>query len=107
MSVKSKTKAKTTKKIKTTTPKQQFIRLNLDEKLDEILNFYQQKYTLLSKPEIVRMLLNEGDWKLKNSNKNTADQSKPSFKQILSNSDFLDIQEEEEQFAFVKKNFGV
>ena len=78
MSVKVKTK--TTK----TTPKtkQKFIRLNLDEKLNEILDFYQEKYTLLSKAEIVRMLLSEGVWKLKNSSNN---KSNTSFKEIFDN----------------------
>jgi hypothetical protein len=100
MSVKVKTK--TTK----TTPKtkQKFIRLNLDEKLNEILDFYQEKYTLLSKAEIVRMLLSEGVWKLKNSSNN---QSNTSFKEILSSGKFLNIENEDEQFAFVNKHFDV
>jgi hypothetical protein len=49
-------KTKNTPKVKS---KQKFLRLNLDSKLDNFIQSYQSKYSLLSQGDIVRMLLSE------------------------------------------------
>lgn len=59
---------KTTKKT-TTKAKQQFIRLNLDPALEKMLQEYEQKYTLLSRSDIIRMLLSEIYWENKRQNR--------------------------------------
>ena len=56
MTPKSKSTTKTTPKPKT---KQKFLRLNLDENLDRFIQSYESKYMLLSRADIVRMLLSE------------------------------------------------
>lgn len=56
MTPKSKSTTKPTSKPKT---KQKFLRLNLDENLDRFIQSYESKYMLLSRADIVRMLLSE------------------------------------------------
>ena len=60
----SATTSKLTKKT-TIKTKQQFIRLNLDPALEKMLQEYEQKYTLLSRSDIIRMLLSEIYWEQK------------------------------------------
>jgi hypothetical protein len=48
-----------TKNTSKTKSKQKFLRLNLDSKLDNFIQSYQSKYSLLSQGDIVRMLLSE------------------------------------------------
>lgn len=45
-----------------TAPKQQFVRLNLDSNLEQMLQEYEVQYSLLSRSDIVRMLLSEVYW---------------------------------------------
>jgi hypothetical protein len=45
-----------------TKTKQTFIRLNVDEKLDNLLKKYESQYHLLNRGDIVRMLLSEVDF---------------------------------------------
>lgn len=49
-------KSETLKKGK---PKQKFVRLNIDERLESVLQEYENRYSLLSRSDIVRMLLSE------------------------------------------------
>jgi hypothetical protein len=44
---------------------QKFIRLNLDEALEAMLREYEVKYKLLSRSDIIRMLLSEIYWEKK------------------------------------------
>ena len=85
---------KTTKK-----PKQKFIRLNLDDKLEALLQKYESKYTLLSRSDIIRMLLSEVNW----VDFDSKDNSKKKFISFLNNlpkprTDFS----EEEIFEFLE-----
>ncbi len=88
-------------KTKKGTEKQKFIRLNLDENLDNLLQKYQEHYKLLSKTDIVRMLLSEVDFIRENNLENP----KKSFKEILQGSNFIDIEDENEQSIFNRRNF--
>jgi|694.fasta_scaffold31784_10 hypothetical protein len=56
---------KTPRKTKT----QSFVRLNLDPNLDKMLLEYEQKYSLLSRSDIIRMLLSELYWSKKQAKK--------------------------------------
>jgi hypothetical protein len=47
-----------TKKLSTKSV-QKFVRLNLDEKLDQLLTEFEQQYQLLNRSDIIRMLLSE------------------------------------------------
>jgi metal-responsive CopG/Arc/MetJ family transcriptional regulator len=54
------TKVKTLlKKATASKTKQRFIRLNLDQKLDQMLSEFEVQYKLLNRSDIIRMLLSE------------------------------------------------
>jgi hypothetical protein len=67
------TTVKKTPKKTQTSKKQNFIRLNVDENLEKLLQKYEQKYTLLSRSDIIRMLLSEVDWQKTSNHKQTLD----------------------------------
>jgi lipid II:glycine glycyltransferase (peptidoglycan interpeptide bridge formation enzyme) len=75
--------------------KQRFIRITLDPKLEKILSLLQEEFPLLDNIEIIKMLISIG---FKNKQKSM------SFKQILSDHTFLDIETEDEQFEFLRQN---
>ena len=54
------TATKTRKQTKVNTP-QKFVRLNLDAELERFLLKYEKQYKLLSRGDIIRMLLSEID----------------------------------------------
>jgi len=54
------TASKTRKQTKINTP-QKFVRLNLDVELERFLLTYEKQYKLLSRGDIIRMLLSEID----------------------------------------------
>lgn len=60
--------ANATKTPRKTKP-QSFVRLNLDPNLDKMLLEYEQKYSLLSRSDIIRMLLSELYWSKKQAKK--------------------------------------
>ena len=88
MTVKLKTKT-------TTKPKsvQKFVRINIDEKLNKILNEYSDEYPLFTNAEIIKLLISKG----------ISQNKKLSFGQILSNQEFVDIPEED-QFKWLIQN---
>jgi DNA primase large subunit len=57
--------ATVTKKQSKSSPKQSFIRLNLDAELENMLSEYELKYKLLGRSDIIRMLLSEISWQKK------------------------------------------
>jgi DNA-binding winged helix-turn-helix (wHTH) protein len=72
--------------------KQSFVRINIDNKLAKILEMYQRDYPLLSKADIIKMLLSQSI----RANRTLA--------QVMEGADFLDIEDEAEQFAFLEKH---
>jgi hypothetical protein len=72
---------------------QKFIRITLDSKLQLITDRYSEDYPLLGQSEILKMLICNGLKKEKNT-----------FKQILANSQFADVIDEDEQFQILKQN---
>jgi hypothetical protein len=86
------TNVKTKSAIKT---KQRFIRITLDPKLERILSLLQDEFPLLDNIEIIKMLISIG---FKNKQKSL------SFKEILANHTFLDMETEDEQFEFLRQN---
>jgi hypothetical protein len=95
------TTVKKTPKKTQTSKKQNFIRLNVDENLEKLLQKYEQKYTLLTRSDIIRMLLSEVDWQ-KTTQKTSYSQK--SFQQILADSNFVDIKDEDKQFEYLSKH---
>ena len=77
-----KLKTKTTLKPKSV---QRFVRINIDEKLNKILNEYSDEYPLFTNAEIIKLLISKG----------ISQNKKLSFGQILSNQEFVDIPEED------------
>jgi predicted RNA-binding protein with EMAP domain len=53
---------KTIQKAKKSVKNQKFVRLNLDPDLENLLAGYEIKYKLLSRSDIIRMLLSEVSW---------------------------------------------
>jgi len=86
---KIKTKFKNNSKVK-----QKFIRINIDDKLDTILNKYAIEYPLFSRSDIVKLLL---------SRVIRQDEEKSLLK-IMEGASFIDISDEDEQFDFLRKN---
>ncbi len=52
-------KTKTPIKKKTLKPVQKFVRIQIDPKLESILQQYEQKYQLLNRPDIVKIIISE------------------------------------------------
>ena len=69
----------------------------IDEKLAQIIQDIQAEFPLLSKSEAVKLAISRGSQAHKQK----------TFHQILHNSSFLDIPEEDAQFAFIKKHLDV
>jgi len=86
MSVKTKLKSKKVV--------QKFVRVNIDAKLDKILREYNQEYPLFSNAEIIKMLISQG----------IRQKQKQSFKQILRGQMFVDLDDEQDQFDWLRKN---
>jgi hypothetical protein len=74
--------------------KQSFVRITIDDTLDSILSLYERDYPLLSRSDIIKMLLSQSI---------SINQKRKSFKQILANSTFLDTDDEDEQFEILRK----
>ncbi len=72
---------------------QRFVRINIDEKLNKILNEYSNEYPLFTNAEIIKLLISKG----------ISQNKKPSFSQILSNQEFVDIPEGD-QFKWLIQN---
>ena len=83
-------KVKTTTKLKST---QRFVRINIDEKLNKVLNEYSDEYPLFTNAEIIKLLISKG----------ISQNKKSSFSQILSNQKFVDV-DEVDQFQWLDKN---
>ena len=98
---------KTTKKT-TTKAKQQFIRLNLDPALEKMLQEYEQKYTLLSRSDIIRMLLSEIYWEQKEEVRSKNGKIGDIFDRLKATNPVLyDLSEDQmfEEWQKFKKNF--
>ncbi len=76
--------------------KPNFVRITIDPQLEKVITEIQNEYPLLSTAEAVKIILSRG-----------VKAKAKTFPQILSNSKFLDITDEDEQFKFIKENFGV
>jgi hypothetical protein len=85
------TKSKVTKK------KQKFIRLNIDEKLENLLKVLETEYPLLSKVDIIRMLLSKA---IKENEKNIS-LSQILDKQRLNRSEYTNNLTEEDIYKLV------
>lgn len=88
MSATTKTKSKQNPKT------QKFVRLNLDANLDKMLLEYEQKYSLLSRSDIIRMLLSELYWSKKQTKRKemiSFIQSLPTPKNTFSEGEVLNI----------------
>ena len=83
-------KVKTIAKSKST---QRFVRINIDAKLNKILNEYSDEYPLFTNAEIIKLLISKG----------ISQNKKSSFSQILSNQKFVDV-DEVDQFQWLDKN---
>lgn len=81
-------------KVKNPKTKQKFVRINIDQKLDNYFNLYEKEYPLLNRADIVKMLLSQSI---------RQNQKSQTFKQILKNSTFLKPQDEDAQFDFLTK----
>lgn len=77
-----------TVKVKNPKTKQKFVRINIDQKLDNYFSLYEKEYPLLNRADIVKMLLSQSI---------RQNQKSQTFKQILKNSTFLDPQDEDVQ----------
>jgi hypothetical protein len=107
MSVTTSKLTKTTKKVSTKT-KQQFIRLNLDPALEKMLQEYEQKYTLLSRSDIIRMLLSEIYWEQKEEVRSKNGKIGDIFDRLkVTNPVLYDLSEDQmfEEWQKFKKNF--
>ncbi|MEI6728555.1 MAG: hypothetical protein WCK98_02825 [bacterium] len=74
---------------------QRFIRLNVDDKLDYYFKLLERDYPLMSRSELLKMLVSQAL---------SQNQRKKSFKQILQGSNFINIENEDAQFEFLRKN---
>jgi metal-responsive CopG/Arc/MetJ family transcriptional regulator len=79
----------------TTKSKQTFIRLNVDEKLDKLLNKYQARYSLIGRSDLIRVLLSEVDYlKSQSSKQQTASEffgSLSEVSELLTEQESLEI----------------
>jgi hypothetical protein len=86
---KLKTKSTATKTV------QKFVRVNIDSRLDKILNQYSQDYPLFSNSDIIRMLISRGIRR----------NQLQSFKTILSGNTFIDMNDNEDsQYQWLVDN---
>jgi metal-responsive CopG/Arc/MetJ family transcriptional regulator len=93
MSDNVKTKPKTSKKT-SVSKTQKFIRINIDDKLDSILNRYIKEYPLFNRSDIVKLLLSKA----------IKQDSDKSLLDIMKGATFIDIDDENAQFAFLRKH---
>lgn len=94
MSINVKIKSKTVKKIALTKKSQKFIRINIDDKLDSILNRYSSDYPLFNKSDIVKLLLSKA----------IKQDSDKSLLEVMKGANFVDIEDEDTQFTFLRKH---
>lgn len=77
---------------KTDKTKQSFVRINIDDKLDKILSRYQRDYPLLSRADIIKMLLSQSI------------RANQTLAEVMEGAEFLDVEGEDEQFDFLDKH---
>lgn len=94
MSVNVKTRSKTGKKMALAKKPQKFIRINIDDKLDSILNRYTKDYPLFNRSDIVKLLLSRA----------IKQDSDKSLLEVMKGASFVDIEDEEGQFALLRKH---
>jgi|688.fasta_scaffold471879_2 hypothetical protein len=94
MSVNVKTKSKIGKKTTSAKKPQKFIRINIDDKLDSVLNHYSKDYPLFNRSDIVKLLLSRAI-------KQDLDKS---LLEVMKGASFVDIEDEEAQFALLRKH---